>query len=205
MIAVVDPQASRRRDGGRRRCPGCGSTSRDEQKRQTSPSLPPKGANRGPPTFSPANGRFQGPRQGPRCPIADPSGPAPFLRLAPPWWWGEGHAPVVAVLLARASQAPFADLLQAVAMLDEAGSGRAAGCSPTQRERLSRVDAARVQRLVRVAGERASRHEWKAWRWGWIYYVFAIPATALAIAATFSIVKDYSKTLAAALAGVRRF
>jgi hypothetical protein len=45
------------------------------------------------------------------------------------------------------------------------------------------------------------RHEGKAFRWGWIYYVLAIPSTVLAIAATFSVVKDYSKTVAGAVAG----
>jgi hypothetical protein len=74
--------------------------------------------------------------------------------------------------------------------------------TPFTGERLSRVDIAeKVQHLADMADERASRHEWKAGAWGWIYYLFAIPSTALAAAAAISLVADYSTTLAAALAG----
>jgi lipopolysaccharide export LptBFGC system permease protein LptF len=58
----------------------------------------------------------------------------------------------------------------------------------------------RVQQLVRMSKRRASRHEEKARNWGRIYYWLAIPSNALATAAI-SLVKDYSKTLAAGLAG----
>jgi hypothetical protein len=61
--------------------------------------------------------------------------------------------------------------------------------------------AERVQHLAEMADERASRHEWKAVVWGWLYYLIAIPSTALAAAATISLVADFSTTLAAALAG----
>jgi hypothetical protein len=100
MNAVVDPRQADAVNGGRRRCPLCGSTSRRLQKRQTSPSLPPKGANRGPPRpFPLQTGRFLGSAKGAMMLLVAPSGRHPSA-ASPAVVVGEGHAPVLAVLLA---------------------------------------------------------------------------------------------------------
>jgi hypothetical protein len=61
--------------------------------------------------------------------------------------------------------------------------------------------AARARQLATYAAERAARHERKTGKWGWLYYLFAIPATVCATLATGSIAADSSKTVAGALAG----
>jgi hypothetical protein len=65
MIAIVDPQASRRRGGGRRPCPRCGSTScsRDKKGRRVHGG-PQRARTPDPPApFSPANQLFSGGRR----------------------------------------------------------------------------------------------------------------------------------------------
>jgi hypothetical protein len=70
--------------------------------RQTSPLLPPKGANHGPPKpFPLQEDRFQGTTTGGHDADRGPPWRAP-LRGSPAVLVGEGHAPVVAVLLASA-------------------------------------------------------------------------------------------------------
>src|SRR5215212_1534151 len=65
----------------------------------------PKGSeSRTPQTFSPANGAASwGPRRGPRL-RSRTLWPATLSRLAPPLVVGEGHAPVVAVLVTSVSK-----------------------------------------------------------------------------------------------------
>jgi hypothetical protein len=70
---LLGPLASRRRDGRRGPCPRCGSPSSGRKKRQTSPSLPPKGTD--PWTlraFSCKQAVFRGPPEGAMIAIVDP-------------------------------------------------------------------------------------------------------------------------------------
>ena len=79
MNAVVDPRQADAVNGGRRRCPLCGSTSRRLQKKADEPIAAPKGSeSRIPQTFSSANWPILGVREGGHDALGGPLWPAPL-------------------------------------------------------------------------------------------------------------------------------
>jgi hypothetical protein len=83
-----------RRGDGRGPCPRRGSTCSRREKRQTSPSRTPKGANHGLPSLFPCKkAASRGPRKGAICRSRTPL-LGTLAQLVPPRLVAEGHAPL---------------------------------------------------------------------------------------------------------------